>query len=433
MDQRHSPPALPPDAASRLATLLHVGEAASTFFGNLDYDATLASIVDAVVPKFADHAFVDVAADVEDESARPDTLRRAALRHTPAIGQVTIPSVPVGELSAYLPGHPTAITFRTGEPSLRESMTADVIRQGVPAAGVAEAYAAVGLRAGMTVALRVRGRVIGVLTLAQSISGRPFDAEDLRIAQHFADRAAVAIDNALAHRATVRLAETLQRILLPGTLEPVPGITTASRYLAAGAGHEIGGDLIDVFPLACGRVAFVIGDVQGRGIGAAALMGQLRVVLRTHALDGMSPAEILMRAHRHVAALAVTQLVTCVYGVVDVPGETVVIANAGHLPLLFVPDDQEPWYAEMPTGLPLGTPGFQPGVVTAAFPHGVCLLGFTDGLVEDRLRSLTDGLEALRTTPLPSEPDALCAAALRASGRDASHDDDIALLALRLS
>jgi serine phosphatase RsbU (regulator of sigma subunit) len=432
VDQRHAPPALPPNAATRLATLLHVGEAASTFFGNLDYDATLASIVDAVVPEFADHAFVDVAADVEDESAPPDTLRRAALRHTPAIGDVTIPSVPVGQVSPYLPGHPTAITFRTGEPVLRSAMNADVIRDGVPSEGVADAYEEVGLRAGMTVALRVRHRVIGVLTLAQSISGRPFDTEDLRIAQHFAGRAAVAIDNALAHRATTRLASTLQRILLPVDLEPVPGVATGSRYLAAGAGHEIGGDLIDVFPLPCGRIAFVVGDVQGRGIGAAALMGQLRVVLRTHALDGMPPDEVLMRGNRLVTALDVTQLVTCVYGVIDVAAQTMVVANAGHLPLLFVPDEGEPSYAEMPSGLPLGTPGFRPGVMTVAFPPDVTVLGFTDGLVEDRTRSLTDGLEALRTAPLPSAPDELCAAALLASGRDASHDDDITLLALRL-
>ncbi|MDQ1680467.1 MAG: hypothetical protein QOI42_1326, partial [Frankiaceae bacterium] len=378
-----APLPLPPSAASRLATLLHVGEAATTFFGDLDYDRTLASIVDAVVPAFADHAFVDVAADVEDESADPAELRRAALRHSPSLPADAIPSVPVGAISPYRPTHPTAITYRTGEPYLLPDMTAVVVREGVPAPGVADAYAKAGLRAGMAVALRVGGRVIGVLTLAQSVSGRPFDAEDLRIAQHFGDRSAIAIANALAHRSTTRLAHTLQRTLLPAILRPGPGVEAASRYLAAGVGHEIGGDLLDVHPVPDGRTAFVVGDVQGRGVGAAALMGQLRVVLRTHAYDGMSPAQVLMRGHRLVAGLERTQLVTCVYGVVDPEREVIDIANAGHLPLLLVREGLESSYADLPTGVPLGTPGFEPGVTTLACARGGAVLGFTDGLVED--------------------------------------------------
>jgi serine phosphatase RsbU (regulator of sigma subunit) len=413
--------------------LLHVGEVASTFLGDLDYDRTLTSIVDAVVPAFADHAFVDVAADVEDEAAAPDELRRAALRHSPALGEHAIPSVPVGLVSPYRPTHPTAVTFRSGESSLQSSMNAAVVRAGVPEPEVAAAYERAGLRAGMTVALRVRERVIGVLTLAQSVSGRDFDADDLRVAQHFADRAAVAIDNAVAHRATKRLASTLQRILLPGALESVPGVRAASRYLAAGAGHEIGGDLIDVFALPDGRVAFVVADVQGRGVGAAALMGQLRVVLRTHALDGLPPAEVLLRGNRLVAGLEHTQLVTCIHGIVDARCGRIDLANAGHLPLLLVPDEGTPWYAEVPSGLPMGAPDFAPGVARIDFSRDVAVLGFTDGLVEDRNRSLTEGLEALRAAALPADPDGLCAAALAASGRDATHDDDIALLALRLA
>ncbi|MCU1675920.1 MAG: magnesium or manganese-dependent protein [Frankiales bacterium] len=434
MKARHSAPApLPPDAASRLATLLHVGEATSPFFGDLDYDRTLASIVEAVVPAFADHAFVDVAADIEDGAAAPEQLRRAALRHSPIINDVAVPSVPVGAVAPYLPGHPTAMTFRTGESFLQQSMNADAIRAGVPVEQVADAYERLGLRAGMTVALHVGGRVLGVLTLAQSVSGRNFDPTDLRVAQHFAHRAAVAIDNAMAHRATTSLASTLQRILLPGELEPVPGVESASRYLPAGPGHEIGGDLIDVFLLAAGLAGFVIADVQGRGLGAAALMGQLRVVLRSHALDGLAPPEVLERGNRLVSALADTRLVTCLYGVIDVERQEIAVANAGHLPLLCVPSEGQAWYTDLPSGLPLGTPGFAPGVVTIPFSPGTSVLGFTDGLVEDRSRSLTAGLEMMRAAQLPSEPDALCAAALLASGRDASHDDDIALLALRLA
>ena len=91
--------------------------------------------------------------------------------------------------------------------------------------------------------------------------------------------------------ASTAIAEELQRSLLPARRCPrVPGLAMAARYLPGGAGTQVGGDWYDTIPLPGGRVALVIGDVAGRGIDAAAMMGQLRSALRAYALEGRRPA-----------------------------------------------------------------------------------------------------------------------------------------------
>ena len=108
------------------------------------------------------------------------------------------------------------------------------------------------------------------------------------------------------------------------------------------------------------------------------------------------------------------------------------LANAGHLAPLLVPAQGKPRFAEIETGTPLGTPGFVPGLTDMPLPRGVTLLAFTDGLVEDRHSSLSDQLAELQGRDLPDDPEELCDAVLAASGRATGHDDDIAMLALRL-
>src|SRR4029078_9965640 len=93
-------------------------------------------------------------------------------------------------------------------------------------------------------------------------------------------------------------AVTFQRSLLPARLPDVPGLALAARYLPGAAGAEVGGDWYDVIPLADGRVGVVMGDVVGRGIPAASLMGQLRNALRAYAVEGYNPATVLERLDR---------------------------------------------------------------------------------------------------------------------------------------
>ena len=140
-----------------------------------------------------------------------------------------------------------------------------------------------GIRSLLGVPLLVEGRPIGVLHVG-SLTPRRFSAEERDLLQLGADRAALAIDHAILFEQR-RLAETLQRRLLPQNLERVGGLEVASRYLPA-VGETLGGDWYDAFALDRDRVALAVGDVVGHGIEAAAVMAQLRTALRAYAAEG---------------------------------------------------------------------------------------------------------------------------------------------------
>ena len=113
------------------------------------------------------------------------------------------------------------------------------------------------------------------------------------LAEVLARRVATAAENAEVFAAQQAAAEMLQHSLLPDRLPLVPGMDMTARYLPGGAGVDIGGDWYDVIALPDGTVGLAMGDVVGKGIPAASLMGQLRNALRAYARDGRHPAAIL--------------------------------------------------------------------------------------------------------------------------------------------
>ncbi|MPZ87943.1 MAG: SpoIIE family protein phosphatase [Nitriliruptorales bacterium] len=169
---------------------------------------------------------------------------------------------------------------------------------------------------GIVVPLPARGRTLGALTLTRA-DGPPYSASELEFAEDLARRAALAVDNALRYAFERDAAATLQRSLLPRDLPATSTVRTAARYLPGASGTEIGGDWYDLIDLGDGRLGLVVGDVMGRGIPAAAVMGQVRTALRAYAYDGHEPADLLRRLDRVVQALGEVQLTTCIYGVFD--------------------------------------------------------------------------------------------------------------------
>src|SRR4051812_15600875 len=139
-----------------------------------------------------------------------------------------------------------------------------------------------GIRSLLGVPLLVEGRVIGVLHVG-SLTPREFTDSDRDLLQLAADRAALAIDHAQLYEQR-RVAEALQRTLLPQELIGIAGLEVAARYLPAAQATSLGGDWYDVFPLGGGCVGIAVGDVVGRGLPAAALMAQLRTALRAYAV-----------------------------------------------------------------------------------------------------------------------------------------------------
>ena len=230
-----------------------------------------------------------------------------------------------------------------------------------------------------------------------------------------------------------RIAETLQRGLLPDRLPEVPGIGLAARYVPAGAEMAVGGDWYDVVELPSGRIGLAIGDVAGHGPRAASTMGQLRMALRAYALEEPSPAEVVRRLDRLVSRLLMSEIVTLVYLVLDLDSGMVQFANAGHPPPLVVRAGDQISFLEDGLGPPLGCddPGL-PAEARFRLVPGSTLLLFTDGLVERRGTSIDEGLQRLATVAMDCGQDieAFCDQLLCSMVEDDTADD-VALLVIR--
>lgn len=178
------------------------------------------------------------------------------------------------------------------------------------------------------------------------------------------------------------IALTLQHALM-GSPRPVPGLQRASRYLPAIQGAGVGGDWFDLIALGAGRVGALIGDVMGRGLEAATVMGQLRSAANALARTGMGPRQ-LMEALDQVAQDIPDQLTTCCYLVIDPDAGEVTACSAGHLPVLLVDPDGTVGRLPVPVSVPLGVGGIPHRQVTVPAPEGATLVLYTDGLVETR-------------------------------------------------
>ncbi len=140
--------------------------------------------------------------------------------------------------------------------------------------GAAERQAQFGGEALVTLPLVAHGEVLGSLMLVYRVS-QPFDNTERAFVAAFAEQAAHALRRATAYEHEQATAEELQRSLLPDSLPEVSGLAFGARYEPAGLGVDVGGDWFDVLPLPDGSVVVAIGDVMGRGLAAATIMGQM--------------------------------------------------------------------------------------------------------------------------------------------------------------
>ena len=229
-------------------------------------------------------------------------------------------------------------------------------------------------------------------------------------------------------------AVTLQRSLLPQKLEQPDDLRVAATYQPGGADAAVGGDWYDVITLGGGRTALVIGDVMGRGMRAAAVMGQLRTAVRAYARLDLPPHEVLQLLDGLASEIDATLIATCVYAVYDPSEQRLVYASAGHLPLMIREADGSVTRPEEPCGPPLGTGGYLHTSASVALGTGATGVLYTDGLVERREQDIDEGLDALARTfaGATGQPDVICARLLRAMGVTPDHDDDVAALVFQL-
>ncbi|MFF7299222.1 SpoIIE family protein phosphatase [Streptomyces sp. NPDC008265] len=228
-------------------------------------------------------------------------------------------------------------------------------------------------------------------------------------------------------------AVTLQRSLLPQELEQPDDLRVAATYQPGGTEAAVGGDWYDVITLGAGRTALVIGDVMGRGVRAAAVMGQLRTAVRAYARLDLPPHEVLQLLDGLAAEIDASQIATCVYAVHDPNEGLLAYASAGHLPILVRDEDGTVRRAADPTGPPLGTGGWLHSSGTIALGPGSTAVLYTDGLVERRGEDIDEGVAALERALAGAQgtPAVICDRLMRALGVDADHDDDVAVMVLQ--
>jgi PAS domain S-box-containing protein len=286
----------------------------------------------------------------------------------------------------------------------------------------------------LAVPMLAQGAVIGVLEVCASPPHR-FTADDLGMLRLAADRVALAISHARVYEREHNIAVTLQRSLLPERLPEVPGLDVAARYRPAAAEAEVGGDWYDVIPIPGGGAGLVMGDVAGKGIAAASMVGRLRSALRAYALEGHGPAKVVEQLNRLVWTEAWEgQMVTLLYVMVDPVDGTARWVNAGHLPPLLVGANGWPRFLEGGSSVPLGVvpfPAYEEA--SAAIRPGSTLVLYTDGLVEVPGAHIDDGLSRLveQVMSAPGDPEALCEHLLGTLVPERGAPDDVALLSLR--
>jgi anti-sigma regulatory factor (Ser/Thr protein kinase)/putative methionine-R-sulfoxide reductase with GAF domain len=287
------------------------------------------------------------------------------------------------------------------------------------------------VRSLLGVPLIIEGELIGVLHVG-SLTQRDFREADADLLRIVGDRIALSIERSRLE-VQDRIAQTLQRSLLPSTLPSLPGLKLAARYLPASQESALGGDWYDVIELGHRQLGIAIGDVAGHGMAAATFMGELRSATRAYARDLNPPAELLTKLARF-ADQEGSRMATMIYGTLNLDTWVIEFARAGHpYPLLRRPDGSAAFLTDT-EGPPLGagTVGDY-GRQRLELEPGETVLFYTDGLIERRGERLTEGENALlkAASTAPEQPELMCRAVIAELTEAGETTDDIAILAVQ--
>jgi PAS domain S-box-containing protein len=419
-------------AERRTAILAEAGRLIGT---SLELEEALSGVARLIVPRLADWCVVDLAAP-------GGLIERLAVAHADAADAELAAALERAGPARADAAAGTPAVIRTGEPEFVPDVDDEYLQRLARSDAHLELLHRMDPASVMVVPLRARGRTLGAMALTVSRgTERRYDDDDLTLALTLAGRCALAIDNALLYRERSAIARTLQASLLPPHLPPIPGIDLGARYLPGGEGVDVGGDFYDVFQTGEGAWGVVIGDVRGKGAGAAALTGLVRHTLRAAAVSERGPERILDVLNEAIlrGEEADDPFCTVVFACVEPSGSDleVTLACAGHpLPLAV---------REGGTVESVGRPGTLLGVVQrpevseqkTVLRPGDALVLYTDGVPEARSRAGQFGLDRLEAL-LSS-----CAGATAEriaeriehevrSFQDEGRRDDLAVLVLRV-
>lgn len=421
-----------PESMTELDRLTLLAETTTQLTSTLDTDEALHRLAVLTVPRLADWAVIDLIAE-RDEVRRALVVEykdSVLIEHEDLQG----PMPPIPEESPM----PLSRALR----GAASSLAGPAMYQGPPDSGIAveqrRLFAETGIHSAVIAPIRGLRDTLGALTLGRSQRPTAFTAADLPLLEDITRRAGLALDNARLYQRQRKVAETMQRHLLP-QLPTVPGVDMAVRYVPAPHASSVGGDWYDAFALTDSTHALVIGDVVGHDLDAAAGMAQVRSILRAYAWTHHDPpSAIVNRLDESAMHIAGVSMATLVFGILEQTGDGawhLAWTNAGHPPPLLITHDGQARYLTEGHGLLLSTGLTAKRTDTRiVLPPQSTLVLYTDGLVESRDHSIDDGLERLRkhAASLVHRPLAAFTDLLLERARPVrNNDDDIAILALR--
>ena len=308
-----------------------LAESGRILASSLDYDQTLRNVVEVAVPALADYCGVDLLDDwgrlTRVAAAHRDPARRELVERLGTIGSVALD-----------PDHRAARVLATGTSELFREIDPDGLDAIARTEHHRELLAELGLRSVVIVALGVRGRAIGVMTLGTNLGGRALRPDDVEIAEQLGRRSAAAVENARLYGKLSDVAETLQRALLPSALPEVPGWEIASLYAPTESELriDIGGDFYELIEHE-GTWFAIIGDVAGKGVAAASVTALMRHGARVACRSEPEPAMILTRLDEVLLQQDGGAMATAMCLCLD--ADHVVGSSAGHPPAILVGPD----------------------------------------------------------------------------------------------
>ncbi|MCV7007748.1 SpoIIE family protein phosphatase [Mycobacterium gordonae] len=337
-----------------------------------------------------------------------------------------------GEPTVVVAGDPPESNWRTMEPTLREIFQ-DARHQLPLTAKTVGSPDSPGRARGLVAMLSGAGDVALWLELG---SPRWVSAEDKLLVTMLIGHLSLAIQHVRQFEAARVTSMTLQRAMLP-PMTPPPGF--AVRYEPAVPPLEIGGDWYDVLPIDDRRIGIVVGDCVGRGLPAAAIMGQLRSSARALLLTGAKPAVLLEQLDAAASLIPDAYCTTVFLAILDTGTGVLEYSNAGHMPAVLVRTEAgsppETLLLTNASSVPLAVRRNEtrPQAAEALYP-GSMLMWFTDGLVERRHESIDDGLARVADVltdaiglPISAVADAVLEQLAPAGG----YDDDVAMVVYR--
>jgi serine phosphatase RsbU (regulator of sigma subunit) len=417
-------------ARFRFGLLADAGQVMSS---TLDHEVTLIELARLCARRLSDWCFVFV----REENGE---VRQIAAAHVdPARERLAWELLRRYPLDLTRPEGPAKV-MRTGEAELHPAVRDELIRAIAADEENLRLLRALELRSAMVTPLTAHGRVLGAIAFASAESGRAFTDDDLALAVELSARAAILVDNALLYEERSRIARTLQESLLPPLLPELPGVDVAARFRAAGEGIDVGGDFYDLFELGDSAWAVAIGDVCGKGTGAAAVTALARYTVRAAAMRQDGPSQILALLNEALLRQRTDpRFCTVLFGRIATNGRgaSFEFASGGHpLPLLLRAEGGGDEIGE--PGTLLGIFG-DPNLSDAQVPlwPGDALMLYTDGVTDagaPRSVLTTDELAAAVGPTAGLDADEIAERAVRAAVGEADGEprDDIAVIVLKI-